>query len=402
MNRNILVYIACATFLTLGHSEETSLESVEAAESEVTSHDAEETRQREIAETEARIREAEQKRQREIAENEAKVRDAKEKKQQARVSQLEADMQQVGGKTAYKNFGAKTASANPQIDGYGFFATADFLFWKLYEGGTDYLLKGQDVPVKGKLQHANFNWEPGFKVGAGYLFDRDGWDTQIEYTYYKTHAHHTTHGNFLFPQVGNPTLELTQANAKWHVFFQNIDLVLGRNYFVSNYFSLHPLFGLTSAWIDQHRHFRFLATSEEHIALNSRNDFWGIGPHLACNGQLYLGRNFSVYGNVAGNLLWGDFHVSEKEANKTAGTEFYHLHNNLRRMVASIAFALGLSYETSFAKDCYHLGLKAGYENQYWFRQNQLPLFDSTGNTFHRLTEDLGLQGLTVEVRLDF
>ena len=337
-----------------------------------------------------------------LAAKEEEKQDSNEQKQKGVVSKLGTDMQQIAGKTAYGNYGAKTASANPQIDGYGFFATADFLFWKLYEGGTDYLLKGKDAPVKGTLRHVNFDWEPGFKVGAGYLFEHDGWDTGVEYTYYRTHAHHSTHGNFLFPQVGNPSLEFTQAKAHWRVFFQNLDFLLGRNYFVSQSFSLHPLFGLTSAWIDQHRHFHFLAVSNEHISLRSRNDFWGIGPHLTCNARFYLGKNFSVYGNVAGDLLWGNFHVSEKETNKSAGREFYHLHDSLHRMVASAAFALGLSYETSFAQDRYHLGLKAGYENQYWFRQNQLPLFDVHGNAFHHLSEDLGLQGFTFETRLDF
>lgn len=339
--------------------------------------------------------------------------DAKEDKQKSRdkeldtrISKLETDMQKVRGKTEYGNFGAKTASGNPQVDGYGFSIAADFLFWKLYEGGTDYLLKSKNhqlaLPVKATLQHFNFDWEPGFKVSAGYLFEHDGWDTNLEYTYYKSHARHSSKGDFLFPLVGNESLALSQAKGRWHVFFQNLNFLLGRNYFVSKSLSLHPLFGITSAWIDQHRYFHFTATSTEQITLKSRNDFWGIGPHLGLDTKFYLGKNFSIYGNVSGSLLWGDFHVNEKEANKTAGLTFYHLHDDLHRMVPNGAFALGLSYETSFSEDFYHLSVKAGYENQYWFRQNQLPLFDVNGNAFHRVSDDLSMQGLTVEARLDF
>jgi hypothetical protein len=327
---------------------------------------------------------------------------------ETRIGQLETDMKKISSETAYGNLGSRTASANPQIDGFGFFTTADLLFWKLYEGGTDYLFKSENdraaFPIKGDIEHFNFDWGLGFKFGGGYLFEHDGWDVDAELTYFQTHAHHSSsaHLPHLFPLVGDRLLNLTHSTAHFKVHFYNVDLVLGRNYFVGKFLSLHPFFGLSSAWIDQHRHFHFQTDTRDHVALRSKNDFWGIGPRLGLGAQFAFCQSFSFYADIFGNLLWGDFRVSEWEKNKTLDLVYYDLHDNLHRMVPNAAFGLGLLYETNLSQDTCHLIIKGGYENQYWWRQNQLLVPDVDNLEFYRASDDLSMQGLTLQFRLDF
>ena len=176
------------------------------------------------------------------ADSEQAKRKAQDKSFDSRISKLESDMNKVRTETAYGNFGAKTASASPQLDGYGFFATADFLWWQLYEGGTEYAIRSNSItPDHGKVKQIDFRWEPGFKVGAGYVFEHDACDAYFEYTYYKTHASESTSAHFLFPLVGNEEFTFNRAKAHWNVHFQNIDAVFGRNFFVSKFFALRPL-----------------------------------------------------------------------------------------------------------------------------------------------------------------
>lgn len=327
---------------------------------------------------------------------------------EARIGRLETDMKKVRGETAYGNYGAKTPSAASQIDGYGLFITADFLWWKLYEGGTDYVFVDKKAPAVtpniGPMKHFNFEWQPGFKVGVGYLFEHDGWDAYADFTYFKTEASHSFESDVLrfYPLFGQESFPLFDLHAHWHVDFYDINLVLGRNFFVSKYLSLRPFFGLATAWIDQHRRFSGHRIFDNLIVLKGKNDFWGIGPRLGLDAQFFFCENFSLFGNFFGDLLWGDFHVKEFEDNKTSDFEFYNLRYNLHRMVPAIGFGLGAAYETNLNGDRYHFMIKAGYENQYWWRQNQLPIFDSLSTAFERWSEDLSLQGLTVEFRLDF
>jgi hypothetical protein len=328
-----------------------------------------------------------------------------------RISQLESDMAMIHRQTALGNYGAKTAVASPQIDGCGVVVTADFLWWKLYEGGTEYVFKNT-VPVtlnhiQGPLKHHQFKWEPGYKVGLGYLFDFDGWDTYIEFTSFNTHSHRSTfsHVQGLLPLMGLQTALFSHAHSSWKVDFRDIDFTFGRNYFVSRYLALHPSFGVTSAWITQHRHSHYTqGVTINDLKLRSKNNFWGIGPRLETEIRFYLGRHYSVYGNLAGALLWGHFHVKEREE-EIAGTvsdELYNLRDNLHRMVPTVGFGLGAAFETHFARDACHFMIKIGYEGQYWWRQNQLPIFNSFATDFSRQSEDLSLQGLTIDLTLDF
>lgn len=314
----------------------------------------------------------------------------------ARIEKLETDMRKIRGETAYNTYGSRVATASPQIDGYGFYGSADFLWWKAYEGGSDYVLRNNHI------RHVNFDWEPGFKVGGGYLFDHDAWDADIEFTFFRTHTNHSLRSDSLFPLVGDQDLSLNHSKAKWRIHFYNLDLVVGKNYFVSKYLAFRPFFALTIAWIDQNRRFKFHTTEGDQISLKGRNDFSGVGPKLGVGAQYFFCEHFSCYGDVSGDLLWGDFSVREREDDKTAGTQFYNLRYNLHRMVPVCAFELGLSYEVHVDDDTCRFRLKAGYESQYWWRQNQLPIFNADALVFHRYSEDLGLQGLTVEARLDF
>jgi hypothetical protein len=322
------------------------------------------------------------------------------------ISVLESEINQIRTDTPFGTYGAKTASAAPQIDGYEFFITADFLWWKLYEGGTEYALKDElnfdENHIKGPVKHLNFEWEPGYKVGIGTLFDYDSWNLFLNFTSFTTHAHNSAFSKHdsLIPLIGIQTLTFAKARAHWKVDFRNLDFVLGRDYFVSKYLALHPFFGIDSAWIHQHRKLHFEHPST--LKLKGKNNFWGIGPKLGTESQFYLGRNFSIYGDIAGALLWGKFEVDEKEDNLSNETEYYDFESHTHRMVATIGFGLGVAFETNFCHDHYHFLIKAGYESQYWWKQNQFPIFDDSARKFTRQSEDLSMQGLTAHLRLDF
>ncbi len=328
----------------------------------------------------------------------------------SRISKLEADMNMVRAETAMGNYGARTAPGGPIIDGYGFFVTADFLWWKLYEGGTEYALNDKKpvtfpliTPIKGSVKHLNFEWEPGYRVGIGNLFEHGGWDVYLNFTSFQTHARSSASSkvNGLIPLIGIQTLVFSHAHAHWNANFYDIDFTCGKTYFVSKYLCLHPQFGLTSAWIQQHRRVRF-ENDVDVLRIHSKNNFWGIGPRVAFESQFYLGKHFSLYGNIAGALLWGSFHVHEKEIDRPLDVEFYFFRDNTHRMVPTVGFGLGLAFETNIYEDRYRIKVKAGYENQYWWRQNQMPVFNLFALDFTPFTEDLSIQGLTVDFCLDF
>ena len=98
----------------------------------------------------------------------------------SRVTQLENQMQQVRTETAMGTYGAQTASARAEVDGYGWFFNFDVLYWHAKVGGTEFAYTDQDpraqLPVKGRTKDIDFEWDWGIRVGLGYNFEHDGWD----------------------------------------------------------------------------------------------------------------------------------------------------------------------------------------------------------------------------------
>jgi hypothetical protein len=123
---------------------------------------------------------------------------------------------------------------------------------------------------------------------------------------------------------------------------------------------------------------------------------------------------FSIFGDVSGALMYGHFKNSHSETGLTAagaatgGFSPSGLNRNL--MVPVLTGILGLAWDFCFSCDSMHLGIRAGYELQYWFRQNQrFSNFNTAGlgesvaaPRYTRTTGDLALQGLTIDVRFDF
>ena len=73
---------------------------------------------------------------------------------EARLTELENQMQQVRTETAMDTYGANTALARPAVeDGYNWFVMLDVLYWRTKIGGTEYAYTDQDptasLPIKG-------------------------------------------------------------------------------------------------------------------------------------------------------------------------------------------------------------------------------------------------------------
>lgn len=334
---------------------------------------------------------------------------------ESRVSTLEAKMSTISTQTALGSRGARMASAAPQIDSYGFYVTADFLYWNLIEGGTEYALTDKttpgNIPFKGKSKEINFDWDPGFRVGVGYqLEEHDGWDGYLNFTWFQTeessHAHAPSEGS-LIPLWGFPfTNDATRAKVSWEFDFYTLDFELGRRYFVSKYLSVRPEFGIKSAWIYQHVKASFTdiaASGTDILKVRRKNDFWGIGPRAGVDATWFFNNHFSFYGMGSAALLWGDFDVHEKEKEAIANRELINFNADFHSIVPTAQLLLGFQWESNFNEARNHFKILLAYEFQYWWRQNQMLDFESAGSfNPDRFSEDVSLQGLTLNVRFDF
>lgn len=335
----------------------------------------------------------------------------------SRVRELEKEMKEVRTGNPSKTFGANTAPARPEVQGTDFFVSFDVFYWQAKVGGTEYCYSNGSssgsMPEKGTVYDGNPEWDWGFRAGLGYNFEHGQWDVFANYTYFSTSQQTMKTGGAngsVMPLKGGSAVfsyaSAGKATSQFDLDFNRIDLELGRDFFVAEYLSFRPHFGLVTAWIDTKQTVNYSGGNTigyNYVRVKDKNDFWGIGPRAGVNSKWHLANGFSVFGTAAGALAYANIEVLHNEnysVNST--TNSIKLNGNLHRFAPMTQLQLGFAYDTYVAEDKQHISLSLGWDIQYWWNVNQslttvYPNLDTShGPTYERASEDLSLQGVTL------
>lgn len=320
--------------------------------------------------------------------------------------------------------GLPNISARFQPDSTNFTVLADVLVWCAKESGTDNW--AEVINTKGSttncdIRSVHFDWNAGFRVGAGYGMKHDQWDTQLYYTWFRTTG--TDHvssnpgsvfsaflGNFY---VDNPTgagisgIAYQKASIDWRIHFNMFDWELGRAFWVSKALSLRPFLAVKGGWIHQSIHTKWqnpVVTKGEPFDTgreNLKNNFWGIGPCGGLNTKWILfvrpKHSFSLFGDLSGAIMWGHWTFGDVYKNNI-GQKVSIKTSKLNSAASMVRTFMGFGWDAIFGQDDWsHFSVKLGYEMQFWLDQLQFYSFD-TGILDNALT----LQGGTLEFRFDF
>lgn len=301
----------------------------------------------------------------------------------------------------------------PKVSGCAnFFVTADFIYWRATADNYQYAASGIAIvgadgvtpvppPKRGQTKSPGFEFEPGFKVGAGLKFAHDGWDLYANYTWLNPATLKSTQtrdtGDMVGPSdpyYGAPTL--SKVKDRFKQSFNILDLELGRKFFLSPFMTLRPYFGLRGAWIHQHQRnvLTVFNNDTNGLGVNSfivpvgdeittliqkqKVKSWGIGIRGGIAPVWYFMKNLGLYGNFALSGLWTSYrNVSqtffEGTSSVPVGTfsgRTANIGRSFHTVTPVIELGLGLTYMAFFNKDASALTLSAGWEEQMWIGFN--------------------------------
>ncbi|MDN3506857.1 MAG: Lpg1974 family pore-forming outer membrane protein [Simkaniaceae bacterium] len=243
--------------------------------------------------------------------------------------------------------------------------------WQVHEEGLDY--------AKGKKVDQDWAW--GVRLNLAYDTCYSG-ILELDWTYYRTTEKSTCKN--AIPTWSNHITSFDRMRADTKLLLNLLDLRLGAEFFPNCYLTFHPFIALSTVWLDQDF---IIHGQNETIPLHQvkmRNDFWGIGPKIGLKTEWLLGCGFSFFGNADATLFYGDFSVRQK------ATSAPLIKDNFWLSRAYLDFILGIQWEWIFCSNDYSIGFAAGWENLFFFGQNQLRLGG------HPIKGDLTLQGLTL------
>lgn len=348
-----------------------------------------------------------------------------------RVEKLEHEMNEVGTQNAMGSFGLTMTTAQPQGEGLNWYTTGEVLYWNTKMGGTEYAFTtGEEnnlpnPPIRGKVKSNSFGWEIGGRFGVGRIISHDNRDFCLNFTYYQNHNGDSCFKYppaYLVSQVGFFGDAFEKAKSILDLTYMNVDLELGKKYFLSRLLAVRPHIGLKGTRMLQEQKVK-LEFSElelegfslgEYYRVYNRCDFEGIGPRLGVQGSLFIGHGFQLEGELSGAVLYCFFEGVEKEKTSPSASPVnsnIRLKGKTKRFVPFTQLFLGMSYADFLPKKKAYLTLRMGYEILYFWRENQSlspynwDFTDPASNTrfnFERFAEDVSFYGITSKVRLDF
>lgn len=317
----------------------------------------------------------------------------------------------------------------PQVrDGADLFVFGELLYWHSHENGLNVAVKQHNAKddatqtlSQATTKHIRGKWNWGFRTGLGYNTLHDGWDVKLAWLRFTDHGTKNgsnRNGGAIYSSLGtpaNPTGEALKPAAGfasyWGYNLNQLDLELGREFFVSKWMTLRPHMGLRTNWLNQSLQGTFYAVDKEgkNNSFEKKTDqWWGMGLSFGMNTQWGLGAGWSLFGDAAAAIVYGFHkpHVVALTQNVETGEKvpFVGLKDGFRIAHPVFDLGAGLRWDQMFCKDYFHIRLQLGWETHVYVNQNQFPVFtskDSRG-VFVGNQGDLTTQGWTFSTRFDF
>lgn len=308
------------------------------------------------------------------------------------------------------------AAANTESKNFAF---AEVLYWEMREGSAENW--GQIItsgaPQTIHVLSVPFKWRPGFRLGFGKNLQHDRWDTVLYYTRYQTKGVQqasTSSGGIYSPFLGNFFVNNTNggsitaapnysaAGIKWKLFFNTLDLELGRKFKIDRALQMRPFIALKGGVINQHifstwnnptNTVNFTAAVE-----NLKNDFTGIGPAIGLDTtwHVYKGKKsvFNIFGSFSGALMFGHWRFSDLYQNDHPLSVAVQV-SNINGACTMGRGLLGVEWSTKLGR--HNTGIRIAYEIQGWFDQLQFYSYN-----MGRLNAAMYLQGGVIGFYFNF
>lgn len=304
----------------------------------------------------------------------------------------------------------------------------DVLFFSTHIGNADWAarIESSSISPSGENVFTNYpiEFKPTFggRIGFGSHLGRDDWDTNFSFLWFQNKS-----SNIIKPAVEGKIWALHEAPASgfiqgenlWKVRFLILDWEIARAFFVSNHLILRPYLGIKGGGLTQTIKEKFISKDQSIDQYDLKSYFKGIGPKTGIQTSWILSdsdrSSLFIFGEMQTAVLAG--RTLHRRGNKQASPTGLISPNNSSEVQGlnqkiphpMLASFIGISWEARLAHDTLNLGIRLGYEVQYWLRQNQFlhrPIQpnDETAATitYFRLSDDLAIQGACLHIRIDF
>ena len=335
---------------------------------------------------------------------------------QQQVALLQEKVDELTKSNALETKGGINASGYPDlVEAKNFYVFVDPMFLHSKVEGTEFAYTAtgptSTLPIRADTQNVPFGWDFGLRFGLGYHFLSKDWNLDAGFTWIDTHESTSVSSGMMgsiMPLKGIIQFGqgVSSGKSSFSIKQDTILLKLSKSYFVSQTVSLTPYGGLKNTWIHLKQWSQYhggLALGENDIHVKDGSHFWGIGPAVGNQARLYLGKGFSLDGDLQVALEYGLFRVSYAERQSNLPQSTILIRDSFHQFAPNFEIDLGASFGSYFNRKRNFFTASASYQVQYWMNQNQfLDITQPYARRYVNLAEDMSFHGLIIKVRVDF
>lgn len=305
-------------------------------------------------------------------------------------------------------------------------AYADFLYWKASvtdlpfaaTSTLEFITPPGFTQINNQsLKYARFNYDPGFRVGIGYLSACD-WQLTAEYTRFHTSgsgslATPSAVGPLVlediwFSQIGAVKLSI---DANQISDFDQGKVLFAAPYFACSRFAFRPTFGGIGAWLNQKLQLQrstLVVDTPGQFNTLLRNFFQGGGLDIGCDTEIQIWKCLSLFGRGSYSLLYGRYDLRRHDDISVFSTTPVFFTNDQRTIEYGFAnsFDINVGLTASWCLCNMNWSTQIGYEFMYWLDQVRVRgIFPINGNGDAVALYGkghVGYQGLTWRVILSY
>lgn len=301
---------------------------------------------------------------------------------------------------------------------WGVFASGSLLYWSASEQNLELGVLNDypsTYPVSGEVASFDFRYNLAFNVALGMEFCHDFWSSYLSYTRYKNSINkkisvgqdsmQVIFPNWLLEDATNDNIVAIKGN--WYLNLNTLDWCLSRHYYVGQYLTNRPYFGLRAAFITQRLNAKYTpqAFDQQSRLFTSFNEIssWGIGPRVGMDNWWGFCGNYRIFSDVSGGLVYTSYKTKTKQFETTDGENdtLINVKSDPNELKFDLQASIGLGWEDYLSYDRWHVNFSIGYDFLIFFNQNLFRRYlnNSSGQI---VNGDLYLQGLTVKLGVDF
>lgn len=255
------------------------------------------------------------------------------------------------------------------------FIGAEVLYWRAFQDGLDQcvptgasdtvLPDGRIISTfEGRGRDPSFEWNPGFRIAAGYEFACSNWDVGAFWTHFNSRAHRSLSD---------------EERLRWHVNLDVIDLLAAYQYDFDSCFSLRPYLGVRVARIDQRLRLggvpnstTFAPAGESLFATDNKQNFTGVGPLVGLEVDFQVACGFSLFVNGAVSWLYGSNDARLTNSIATVDViDFSNIKNKTHSTLMATDASFGIRWQTCFCNDT-QLFIQLAYEHHRYFDYSRI------------------------------